>query len=247
MAKIRKVLLFIICIILFTGCTATGKISLTDDGKIKENVSVMEKNGNVLYGNSTLEKSVEQYISEYEDALSVRRYNYDIKIKDEESGAVLTNTYDDVCEFIKNTSFSQYLYKKVNCAFKDGYYVVESSGEFLRRDSFEEPWKVPDKIILKIDLGVNLEENNADSVNKTTYTWNFDTDTPSFKEIKFKVNKSKLDGEKERRIKEKQEAKTKKKIINVFILIFVIIILAVVSYFVYKVLKKKYENNKIDY
>lgn len=247
MTKIRKVLLFIICIILFTGCTATGKISLTDDGKIKENVSVMEKNGNVLYGNSTLEKSVEQYISEYEDALSVRKYRYDIKIKDEESGAVLTNTYDDVCEFIKNTSFSQYLYKKVNCAFKDGYYVVESSGEFLRKDSFEEPWKVPDKIILKIDLGINLEENNADSVNKTTYTWNFDTDTSSFKEIKFKVNKSKLDGEKERRIKEKQEAKTKKKIINMFILISVIIILAVVSYFVYKVLKKKYENNKIDY
>ena len=247
MTKIRKVLLFIICIILFTGCTATEKVSLTDDGKIKENVSVMEKNADVLYGSSTLEESIEQYLSEYEDALRVRKYSYDIKIKDEESGAVLTNTYDDMCSFIRKTSFSQYLYKKFNCAFKDGYYVVESSGEFLRKDSFEEPWKVPDKIILKIDLGVNLEENNADSVNKTTYTWNFDTDTPSSKEIKFKVNKSKLDGEKERRIKEKQEAKTKKKIINAFILIFVIIILAVVSYFVYKVLKKKYEYNKIDY
>ena len=50
MTKIRKVLLFIICIILFTGCTATEKVSLTDDGKIKENVSVMEKNADVLYG-----------------------------------------------------------------------------------------------------------------------------------------------------------------------------------------------------
>ncbi len=247
MNKSRKVILFIVCIILFTGCTATEKITLTDDGKIKESTSVMEKNGNVLYGNGTLEESVEQYLSEYEDALSVRHYSYDIKVKDEESGAVITNTYDDMCSFIRQTSFSQYLYKKVNCAFKDGYYVVETSGEFLRKDSFEQSWKIPDKIILKIDLGVNLEENNADSVNKTTYTWNFDTDTTSSKKIKFKVSKSKLKVEQERRIKEKQNAKTKKKIINIFISIVVIIILAGVSYFIYKVLKKKYENNKIDY
>ena len=104
----KNIKLIIICciLILLTGCTATDTITITKDGKIHENVSIMEENGKVLYGDKNLYYSVDATLQQYKAALKFKEYNTKILVKDEESGVKISNNYKNLCKFINNTVFS---------------------------------------------------------------------------------------------------------------------------------------------
>lgn len=247
MKKIKILILSIITIILLSGCTATNTISFSDDGKVNESVSIFEDNLKVLYGNYGLEDSVNLTLEEYKPALNIRKYDYEVVTRDEESGVIINNSYDDICELFNNTVFSQYIYKGFTCSEDKYYYTVESKGEFITFDNYYSTWKIPETMYLKIDFPFTLESHNADSKNNNTYTWKFDEDTSANKTVKFKISKEKINKEKQIIEENIKKQKTKKKVIKYSLIMITLIAIIISSVFIGKVLYKKYKNNQIDY
>ncbi len=247
MNKMKLIFTLFVFAIILSGCTATDTVTLTDEGKVTESVSIMENNSNILYGNKTLKESIEQTLSEYRSALNVRKYKTNIDINAEKSGVVINNEFDDFCKFINNTIFSQYLYTHVNCTSADEYYTVESVGNFITLDSHYVADQVPDIMKLKLKLPFALVENNADQVNGNTYIWVYDKDTSSDKSLKFKINKSEVDRIKQEALEKKQREQNKKKLIKISSVIFAILIFLGLAFAIIYRLYNKAQENKLDY
>ncbi len=247
MNKIRLILILFIFTIILSGCTATDTVTLNDEGKVTESVSIMESNSNVLYGNKTLKESIEQTLSEYRSALSVRKYKTNINIKAEKSGVVVTNEFDDFCKFIDNTIFSQYIYNHINCTSDNEFYTVESVGDFITLDSHYVADPIPDIMKIKLNLPFSLTENNADEINDNTYTWIYDKNTNASKTLKFKVNKSEVERIKKEAIEKKKKEEFKKKIIKITSIIFAILLFVGLAYAITIRLYNKMQENKLDY
>lgn len=247
MKKLKTLILLIIITLILSGCTAIDTVTIDENGKIKEKVSVLEDNTKVLYGTKTLTESVEQALSGYKPALDFRKYKTDVKIYEQKSGVVATNEFDDFCAFINNTVFSQYVYKHINCLSSDEYYTVESVGDFITIDSHYVADPVPDVMKLKLKLTFSLTENNADKIKGNTYTWVFDKNTPTNKRIMFKIKKSDF----EKAVKEMQEVKKKKefkkKMIKVTSIIVSLLVFAVLVGAIVLRLYGKMQQNKLDY
>lgn len=247
MKKLKILILSIVTIILLSGCTATNTISFSDDGKVKESVSIFEDNLKVLYGNYGLEDSVDITLEEYKPALNIKKYDYEIVTRDEESGVIINNSYDNICELFNNTIFTQYIYKSFNCTEDKYYYTIESNGNFITFDNYYSIWKIPETMYLKIDFPFALESHNADLQNNNTYTWKFDEDTPASKTVKFKISKEKINKEKQTIEENRKKEETKNKIKKYSLIIVTLIVIIISSVFIGKVLYKKYKNNQLDY
>lgn len=246
MKKIK--LLLIALMVILTGCTATDTVTLSKNGKVTESVTILEDNAKVIYGDKNLEDSVRQYLNEYINVFSIKKYSYDVLVQDEQSGANIHKEYNNLCDFINNSIFTQYLYKHINCLDNDDSYIVESTGDFITIDSYIEDEIIPpEKMKLVLKLPFSLDDENADYSGKNSYTWVFDTSTKSSKKVYFKVDKNKIKKAIKEYKLEKKEEKRKKNIMKITIISIIVISVLIGGFFAYIIFQKKYNENKIDY
>lgn len=243
MNKIKYILIALIAFVLLTGCSANANITINYDGSVNENIDVINSNDEIIYGNKSIEESIQLYFNKYETALEVSDYNYDIHTSNDVSGANIYRDYDGVCSFVNNTIFSQYLYSNITCTENDSYYVIQSNGNVIKNTDRYDSWLAPDDVTLKISLPVSATEQNADEINGTTYIWKYDENTNDDKSFYLRISKSALEESEQRYNEEQENKKNRNTIITICVIAGIVIALGLIIIVLYK----KHKKNKIDY
>ena len=243
MKKIKYIFMLLL-IIMLSGCKIESNVSIESDGSVKEDVKVLTETSNISSKEDRIRSYLDTAIESYEKALSIRNYDYDLIIKENDySGVKLTNSFDDVCNYIEKTLFSQYLYKKINCIETSSYYEIKSETEHIKYCDECSAWPSLDEVKLNIKLPVDALENNADKVSDKTYTWEYDKYTSDDKSIYLKISKDSL---KEKQ-KEEKKGKDIKKSISILSIILAITLIIFIIIFIFRLLYKKYKANKLEY
>jgi len=244
MKNTLKIFVLIILVLFIAGCSkVTTNITYKSSGKVKEEVVFDEPNSNVSDNDSKIEKNLSTIVNKYSLAIKTMKYDYEIIKGTNSSKVIFTNTYNDICAWVRKNMFSQYVYKRVDCTSDGDFYVIKSMTNHIDYCDGCSDWPNLDEVTLNITLPIKSIENNADSVSNYTYTWRFDKYTPKSKSIYLKINKKELD-DKVERLKSKKENKEKiQKSIAYIIMFSIIIVLIVFGFSIFR----KYKENKIEY
>lgn len=246
--KIKKILLILFILITLSGCTVESNVIMDEYGKVKEEVKVLIPSKDISNKKDRIDSYVKTAINSYEAALNAVNYKYDI-INDvnNKSGALIYNEFDNVCSFIQNTVFSQYLYKRIDCNESEYFYEIKSSSEHIPYCADCNAWPALDDVKLKITLPISADENNADEVEKNTYTWKYNESTSSDKGIYLKISKAALEQKKIEADKKKANNKKIDKSLGIIKTIVIIGLIFVGIGFVMLKGYKKYKSNKLEY
>ena len=232
-----KVLILALLLILLCGCTAKENIVMDDYGKISQKVVIPLENNNMT------EKEFANYVTNilkpYNKALSYRNYKTAIVYDKDYGNIVFTNKFKSICSYIEKTVFSQYMYKFVKCYEDEKYIEIKNESEHIAYCSDCTTWPKFDDVQYSISLPVKALESNADTVDGTTYTWQFDKNSDKDKSFYLKISKKDLD-ENLARLKKIEQIK---KIAIILLSVLFVIWLVLISRRLYK----KNKNNKLDY
>ena len=243
MLKTKYIFIILISLILLTGCSANANIIIDYDGSVNENIDITNNNKKVVYGNKSIEESIQLYIDKYKTALEVSEYDYNIHTSNNISGVNIYRNYNNICNFVNNTIFSQYLYNSISCTEDDSYYVIQSIGNVIKNTDRYDSWLAPADITLSISLPIKATEQNADKIDGNNYIWKYGEDTQEDKSFYLKISKSMLKNAQKKYNEEQRRKEKIKRIITVSVIGGLLIIIIGVSLYLYI----KYKNNKIDY
>lgn len=242
MKNIKFLILVFCTILVLTGCDIKSNIDINYDGKVNEEVSILEKSkifGSDYIGRKQIISSV---INKYEKVLDFKKYNYDYIISNDLSGAKIYKNYDNICSYFKGSAFNQYVYKYIECKEDDYYYEIKNSTDYIEYCGDCSDWPALDNITLKIKLPVSAAEQNADEINGTTYIWKYNKETQN-KNFYLKVSKSALKESEREYFKNLERKKTRQKILIIGTIIGIVVLISVVAVIYYR----KYKKNSFDY
>lgn len=206
----KRIIIYLVCILLLSGCTAENNITMNYDGTTSEKIDIINNNENIKYGNKSIEDSISLFLKKYETALKVGKYGTDIHVGENQSGVKISRSYDDICSFVNQTIFSQYVYDKFDCIENDYYYEIKSVGNAIKNTDRYDTWLAPDTIKISINLPVSAEEQNADEINGNTYIWKYDENATD-KNFYLKISKSALKQNEEEYLQNIEKKKYKKR------------------------------------
>lgn len=243
MIKKSYIIFLMLCVLIITGCDANVEIKVDYDGKTTESIDVFDSNDNIVYGNKSIEESINLVLEKYNTALSVGKYKEKVYTGKINSGSIIYRDYDNICEFVNGTIFSQYLYNNIVCNETEKYYEIESIGNVIKNTDFYESWLAPENITLKISLPVMPAQQNADLNEGNTYIWKYNENSSKDKKLYIKIDKKSLNQVKKEYLEVQKRNSWIKKviIISVFFVIFIMFIVIVI--FLYK----RHRKNKLDY
>lgn len=238
MKNIFKVITLFLTIIIISGCSAYCDVKMNYDGVVTEKVDVVNSNDKLKYGNKGIQYSLDLYLKKYDTALKLGGYNTESHVGKKESGVTISRDYDNICKFIQNTIFSQYVYRKFECNEDDDYYEIKSVGSVIRNTDRYDTWLSPDNIVLKMTFPFSLSEQNADKISGNTYIWKFDSKTDRSKNVYFKVSKESL-----LQSKLEHEASLKRqRLIKILFVTLGVVVLVLIALFI----SNKLRNNKYE-
>ena len=244
MKKIKYLFIMILSLVVLAGCSIEPSVTVNSDGTVFEQVKFTVENKDVVLSNNELNNYFTNAIAPYSKALSMRNYNYDVNTGEKTSNVTVYRKFSNLCEYIENTVFTQYIYKQMSCDETKEYIEIKNVTPHIDYCSDCSDWPALKNIDFKITLPVSAEENDADNVDKTTYTWTYDMYTPSSKNFYLKINKNSLKEQEKIDIKKKKSDLKFKKIIKI---ISVILGVSLILFLAYNYLLKKYKKNNIDY
>ena len=243
--NMKKIKLIVIILFLFVICgcqKVTNEVTMDYSGKINEKV-IFEQNTKSI---STDEEKVKAYlqsaIDSHKAALNFRKYKSEIIYDKNVSKVVITNDFDNICDYFSKTIFSQYIYKFITCTDLDGYYEIKNNSEYITYKPNYSDWPLLGDVTFKLNLPVKAVENNADNINNNTYIWKFGKGASSTKSLYIKISKKDIEENKLRII---ENNKRKKIIERIIIFTILAIITFIIGIFMYKIYK--YQNEDKDY
>lgn len=240
--KLKNKLIILLTILILTGCTAKADITINENYSVDEKVNISFDNSKTINFKSPT-KYAESYLEYYNSAISYKDYEYDINEGSDFSSVDFTKSTDGICTSINNNLFSQYVYKYIKCVEDDNHILISSEGEQLISLPISQKKFDIESLVLNIKIPVIAEENNADNVNEKTYTWNFNSSSPSDKSVYLKLNKKELEEAEKNYLKQekiKDNLKIGSTILIVVVILITLVCIAIKFY-------KKYKSNKIDY
>lgn len=241
MMKRIKIILIIFTLLILCGCSIKEEVVVDPYGKVSQKLTIpIDTDGK---DKAHLQSYVDLIVKPYKRALDLRKYAIKTEYGKNKSKIIITNTFSNMCDYVENTVFSQYIYDKISCNEDENYITIKNESKHIDYCEYCTSWPSLDNVKYSITLPVNLEEHNADKVNGNTYIWQYDKNTPSSKGIYLKINKEDLKENLEKYNDNQDHSAMIKKII--FISIFVILIL--IAFIAYKKIYIKYKNNKMDY
>lgn len=178
-----KILLLLLVILLFTGCTGKYDVSINDDLSVDENLylelpnvdyektlSIFKKN-NIDKENYSVFVSSDSVIIKYKDSFK--------SIDDYILSSKVYHQLVDEIQYTKNDNYIDlYIDEKLKLKSKEEIDLIGNSNDI-------------DSLDINLELPFKVLNNNSDSFNKNTYTWNIkngDVDKKIF--IQFNPNRS---------------------------------------------------------
>ncbi len=229
----KKFFLFIVCLLLLTGCSASITNSVNNDGTVLETVEISEYISNVNFEDQTSQELADDLLSVYSDTLDEEGYKYSSSVTDSEIIVTLTKEFSDICSYFNNSLFVKTSSNNLSCVNKNGNYEIEGNiSYFICGDDCMEPPSI-DNATLTIDLNKEPISSNANTVSKNSYTWNFDSSSDTKLELTVKNNDPILNS------MVKNISPTTWVIVGL-VIVFIFLLIGFILY-------KKYKNNRIDY
>lgn len=178
----KKLLLVIVCIFMLTGCDIEYNLTIDNDSFDEKIVlSILKQDTSFEnmtdYLKNKIPISNERYETKfYEPSIDVHENSYDL---------VYDYSYD--LDSFKNGFFVNNCYTDINIT-EDGDILNISSGKDFRCLS-PDNGLIADSAKINIKTKLEVLDNNADSVNGDTYTWNINRNNYETKTINLKLKK----------------------------------------------------------
>lgn len=224
---------FILLLIVFvvSGCSVQYNLTINEDSSVSEEVIASEKT-NRLESKTRL-KGADAYNYLYN---MFKRPNEDISISFKEKNnityGVANTTHNSLDEY--SGKFRSDIFEKVEIT-KDNDTVTITANQKAPISSNSASSYVYDDITINITLPFTVIENNADKVNRNTYTWNIKKDS-NLKEIKLTYREKSLANRANININNKEYS------IKYEYIIIGIIVLSIAIIVIYVVIKNKKNN-----
>ncbi len=229
----KKCFLIIICLLLLTGCNASIKNVVNNDGTVLETVEISEYINNVFLEDQTPQELADDLLSVYSDTLDEEGYSYSSSVTDSKIIVTLTKEFSDICDYFNNSLFIETSSNNLSCVSKDTNYQIEGDiNYFICKDDCMEPPEV-DNATLTINFQEDPISSNANSINENSYTWNFNSTSDTKLELTVKNNVPILNN----------MIKNTSPITWVVVGLVAVCIFILIGFILYK----KYKSNKIDY
>lgn len=195
MKKIYKVLLFIIFLFLFTGCTVDYNITFKSDNTLDENIQISESTELLKESGYTIDEIVESKIDSYSDEISNNSFSIKRVNNDTNTSVILSSSNKSVSKFIEFPYFTK-MFNGADIDEKNNIYSFETNGIYNQSGLFYDlSGTVDEGFIDQININIKFEDSvistNADSYDESTdtYTWTINSETED-KSIKFELLKT---------------------------------------------------------
>lgn len=229
----KRIKIFILLLIVFvvSGCSVQYNLTINEDSSVSEEVIASEKT-NRLESKTRL-KGEDAYNYLYN---MFKRPNEDISISFKEKNnityGVANTTHNSIEEY--SSKFSSDIFEKVEIT-KDEDTVTITANQKSPISSNSTSSYIYDDITINVTLPFTVIENNADKINKNTFTWNIKKDS-NVKEIKLTYRKKSLANRANININNKEYS------IKYEYIIIGVIVLSIVVIIIYVVIKNKKNN-----
>lgn len=182
----RKKIILILCLVIFTGCDATYNLTIGDN-------YVNESSDFIYENNNSNRKIIDDYyknkfVAFYD--MNLMHDNFYSKKKINTGGKIglnLSYTYEN--DDYQNSSLLDQCYYKKSFTKSDDYIILYTEGGascFYKDDD-----KLLNSLTVNIKTDLKVVKNNADNVNGKTYTWKFNDENFSTKDIYIKIKRDK--------------------------------------------------------
>lgn len=178
----KRFLILLICLFLLTGCNVKVNLTVDENKKVKENISISVLNIDVpYYGYDSSDEFLDHYKNEYSNIPGYK--DFDIKTKSTNSNSIFKakREYKSLEDYIKSYSFLNiYNYAYIDntgnyLTFRTSknLYLEMLQGEQLGHVGTERTYEISVKFYNEVI------ESNADKVDKSNnvYTWYIDKTT----------------------------------------------------------------------
>lgn len=225
MNNVKKIIILIIGLVILSGCNVKSEVSINSNNSVEEKVYITE---NIKKINT--KGTVDSYVNELIDLYGISYKDKKINKSKNTVTVILTNKYDDICKYLDNSFFANYVTGNKNCSKEKDKFVISSNVSNKVCDDCLEN-------VDKFNINYNLNKKNILTSNgiDTGENYNWKIDVGDEKNINFEVDK-------------KFSITYLLKGINntVKITILFIVILVLVALFI-NFSYKRFKKNKIDY
>lgn len=194
--KCRKILLLIVTLFLFSGCTIDYNIKFKRNHNVDEKMIITEKNSNLKNPDYTIDEIIQSKFDSYKTELSTNSFSKKVKKQSDLTQIILESKNKRLERFQKFIYF-QKMFNKPIIEETEKYFSFDTAGYYDQSGLFyDETGVVDDGFVDKININITFEDkvisSNADKVNEktNTYTWVLDKTTTK-KRIKFKLENKK--------------------------------------------------------
>ena len=229
----KKILLFIICVLFLTGCNISITSKENKDGSVLETVEIKEQINNIYLENQSLEEYKNDMIKVYEDTLNEEGYTYSSNITENEIIVTLTKQFNNLCNYFNESLFVELSSNNMNCKNLNGNYEIKGNIDYFTcEDDCMEPPLI-DNAIFTIEFKKNPLRSNSKNINQNSYTWNFNSYSDNKVEFIVKKDVPSLNS----------MVKNVSPIKWVIIFVILMLLLIIIGFILYR----KHKKTKIDY
>ena len=228
--KKTKIILLILVMLLFSGCTVNYNLYINDDLTVNEKITAVEDSSELKTLTGQDPKVAANSIYDYYKIDGVK-YNTSTISDDFQTTSTVSTSFNSLEDY--EDYFTSDIVKEVNITKKGSLITLEYKQD-TPLSSYSSQSLLYDNVQVSIEVPFKVTEHNADEINGNTYIWIIKKDD-ELKNIKITFNKDETETSKRINVLGFFEINVKYSIL--FILGFIVIILAIVLV-VYKQNKK---------
>ena len=232
----KNKIIFILIVILLTGCSLTEEIKIDDKSKVYEKTRIYTEISNISLPDNNYEELLNNYIDQYGYIVSGNKYTYKKDINNETVGVESINEYQDICTFFTKSLYSKKIFKNIDCNEESHKYIINAYMSLFDCDDDCNEGVPLDNAKLVINSDIDILNSNANEIEGNIHTWKFSHS--SKKNVYLEIKKSK-------KIKNNNKTSSNKSSNTKVVLIGIvtIIIIVIITF----ILRMKYKNNKTNY
>lgn len=190
----KKIIIFLLLMIVSTGCKVKYNITINEEGTVNETVlATRSADFFAEYKNSSVGRVVSLMLKPHLDTLNEKKYVVDNYITSSDSGVIVKKDYSNLKDYSNNTIFLSQYSDKINYSEDGDKVTISTTGVFSHSDQDQTKFPVSDAAI-SIKVPFKVTNHNADSVVDDTYTWIFDEKDNEERTITLTYDKSKVVG-----------------------------------------------------
>lgn len=228
----KKIILILFILIFLSACTATSNIEVDKEGKVTEEVVLSENKSN-FSSDSYIESMINSYLELYD--YDLENYSYEDISDDNYLKIKLKRSYDDICSYFTESSFTKKALSNVSCQELNNTYEIKANINSLSCDGNCLEGPLVDNIEFSLKLHEAAVFENANESEGNLYMWHIsEGNLSNINLIINKINAQNINNE---------EKSSNNLILNISIILCVLLFILFIIVHLYR----KYKKNKLEY